>query len=126
MTALVLPGRPESAAAAREFAVKALEGYPAAGDAVAALNELVTNAIQHSRSGLPGGVVEVGLTVSGWIGPRRGPRRRPARRHRPSPRATASPSAAAAWSIVEALTAMWGSAGPGLWWFWLPLGGDPE
>jgi len=27
---------------------------------------------------------------------------------------------------VEALTRAWGSAGNGLWWFWLPLGGDPE
>ena len=28
--------------------------------------------------------------------------------------------------IVEALTRAWGSVGNGVWWFWLPLGGDPE
>ena len=64
MSAVVLPGRPEAAAGAREFAAKALAGYPAADDAVAALNELVINAVQHSRSGLPGGTLEVRLTVT--------------------------------------------------------------
>ena len=64
MSAVVLPGRPESAAAAREFARKALAGYPAADEAITALNELVTNAVQHSRSGLPGGTMEVRLTVT--------------------------------------------------------------
>ena len=28
--------------------------------------------------------------------------------------------------LVDALTKAWGSARPGVWWFWLPLGGDPE
>ena len=64
MSAVVLPGRPESAAGAREFAAKALAGYPAADDAITALNEMVTNAVQHSRSGLPGGTLEVRLTVT--------------------------------------------------------------
>jgi len=125
MTALVLPGRPEAAAGAREFAHKALAGYPAAGDAITALNELVTNAVQHSRSGLPGGTLEVRLTVTaasvlaevldaGPLG--------------------VSPAAARdtladrgrGLVLVEALTRAWGSAGNGLWWFRLPLGGDPE
>jgi anti-sigma regulatory factor (Ser/Thr protein kinase) len=125
MTMLVLPGRPESAAAARDFARKALAGYPAADEAITALNEMVTNAVQHSRSGLPGGTLEVRLTVtaasvlaevvdSGPLGI--------------AP--TASPESFAergrGLAIVEALTRAWGSAGNGLWWFWLPLGGEPE
>ena len=125
MTVLVLPGRPESAAAARDFAAKALEGYPAAGDVVAALNELVTNAIQHSRAGLPGGVLEVGLTVAAGSvlvevrdeGPLAAP---------PVTSRDGFAERGRGLVIVEALTAMWGSSGPGLWWFWLPLGGDPE
>jgi len=64
MSAVVLPGRPEAAAGAREFARKALAGYPAADDAITALNEMVVNAVQHSRSSLPGGSLEVRLTVT--------------------------------------------------------------
>ena len=125
MTAVVLPGRPESAGAAREFAAKALAGYPAADDAIAALNELVTNAIQHSISGQPGGVLEVGLTVSAGSvlaevrdeGPL------------PVPPVTSRDGFAEhgrGLAIVEALTAMWGASRPGVRWFWMPLGGDPE
>ena len=125
MTALVPPGRPEAAAGARDFAGKVLAGYPAAGDAIAALNELVTNAVQHSRSGLPGGTLEVRLTVTaasvlaevldeGPLGvPAVTSRETFAERGR-------------GLVLVEALTRAWGSAGNGLWWFWLPLGGDPE
>ena len=125
MTMLVLPGRPESAAAAREFAAKALAGYPGAGDAVSALNEMVTNAVQHSRSGLPGGSLEVRLTVAaasvlaevldeGPLGvPLAAARDTFAERGR-------------GLVLVEHLTRAWGSAGNGLWWFWLPLGGEPQ
>jgi anti-sigma regulatory factor (Ser/Thr protein kinase) len=124
MSAVVLPGRPEAAAGARDFAGKVLAGFPAAGDAIAALNEMVTNAVQHSRSGLPGGTLEVRLTVTAasvlaevvdagplGIAP------------------AASPESFAergrGLAIVEALTRAWGSAGNGygLWWFWMPLGG---
>ncbi len=125
MTALVLPGRPEAAAGARDFAGKVLAGYPAAGDAITALNEMVTNAVQHSRSGLPGGSLEVRLTVTdasvlaevldaGPLG---------------VPAVTSRDTFAERGRglvLVEALTRAWGSAGNGLWWFWLPLGGDPE
>ena len=125
MTALVLPGRPEAAAGAREFARKALAGYPAADDAVLALSEMVGNAVLHSRSGLPGGTLEVRLTVTaasvlaevldeGPLGvPAVTSRETFAERGR-------------GLVLVEALTRAWGSAGNGLWWFWLPLGGDPE
>ena len=125
MTALVLPGRPEAAAGAREFARKALAGYPAADDAVLALSEMVSNAVLHSKSGLPGGTLEVRLTVTaasvlaevvddGPLG---------------APAVTSRETFAErgrGLAIVEALTRAWGSAGNGLWWFWLPLGGDPE
>ena len=125
MSAVTLPGRPESAAAARSFAAKCLAGYPAADEAVTALNELVTNAVQHSRSGLPGGTIEVRLTVTaasvlaevvdeGPLGP-------------PAP---VSPDTFAergrGLALVEALTRAWGSAGNGVWWCWMPLGGDPQ
>jgi len=125
MSAVVLPGRPEAAAGAREFARKALAGYPAADDAVLCLDELVVNAVQHSRSGLPGGTLEVRLTVTAASvlaevvddGPLGVP-------------AVTSPESFAergrGLAIVEALTRAWGSVGNGLWWFWLPLGGDPE
>ena len=125
MTAVVFAGRPEAAAGAREFARKALAGYPAADEAVTALNELVTNAVQHSRSGLPGGSLEVRLTVTaasvlaevldeGPLGPPVTVSRDPfAERGR-------------GLMLVEALTRAWGANGRGCWWFWLVLGGDPE
>lgn len=125
MTALVLPGRPEAAAGARDFAGKTLAGYPAVGDVITALNELVTNAVQHSRSGLPGGTLEVRLTVTaasvlaevldeGPLGvPLAVSRDTFAERGR-------------GLVLVESLTRAWGSAGNGLWWFWLPLGGEPQ
>lgn len=122
MSAVILAGRPEAAAGAREFAAKALAGYPAADDAVAALNEMVTNAVQHSRSGLPGGSLEVRLTVTaasvlaevvdeGPLGPPAAVSRDPfADRGR-------------GLVLVDALARAWGSPRPGLWWFWMPLGG---
>jgi anti-sigma regulatory factor (Ser/Thr protein kinase) len=125
MSAVVLPGRPESAAAARSFAAKCLAGYSAADEAVTALNELVTNAVQHSRSGLPGGTIEVRLTVTaasvlaevvdeGPLGPPAPVSRDP------------FPERGRGLALVEALTRAWGSAGNGVWWCWMPLGGDPE
>jgi anti-sigma regulatory factor (Ser/Thr protein kinase) len=122
MSAVVLPGRPEAAAGAREFAAKALAGYPAADDAVLCLDEMVTNAVQHSRSGLPGGTIEVRLTVTAVSVLAEvldgGPFGVPAITSRET------------WAergrglvLVEALTRAWGSAGHGLWWFWMPLGG---
>jgi anti-sigma regulatory factor (Ser/Thr protein kinase) len=65
----VLPGRPESARAAREFTAGCLAGCPAAADAVVCVSELVANAVLHSRSGLPGGMVTVRITVAAgeWL-----------------------------------------------------------
>ena len=69
LTALTLPGRPESARAAREFAAGCLAGCPSSDDAVLCVDELVANAIQHSRSGLPGGTIEVRIAVAAgeWL-----------------------------------------------------------
>jgi anti-sigma regulatory factor (Ser/Thr protein kinase) len=52
-------GRAEQAGAVRRFVADALEGSPALGDAVLCASELATNAIVHSKSGLPGGQFEV-------------------------------------------------------------------
>jgi len=54
-----LPGRPESARAAREFTAGCLPGCPSVYEAMLLTDELVANACQHSRSGLPGGEVTV-------------------------------------------------------------------
>jgi anti-sigma regulatory factor (Ser/Thr protein kinase) len=65
MTALTLPGVPESAAAARALTAKCLAGSPAAGDAVLCVDELFANAVLHSASGLPGGKVTVVVSTGG-------------------------------------------------------------
>src|SRR6266436_2968430 len=121
MTVIVLPGRPGSAGAARDFAGKVLAGYPAAGDAITALNEMVTNAVQHSRSGLPGGTLGVRLTVTAASVLAEvldeGPLGVPAVISRES-----FAERGRGLVLVEALTRAWGSVGNGLWWFWLPLG----
>jgi serine/threonine-protein kinase RsbW len=125
MSAAVFSGRPEAAAGAREFARKALAGYPAADDAITALNEMVSNAILHSRSGLPGGTIEVRLTVTAASvlaevldeGPLS---------VSPVTLRESLTECGRGLVLVEALTRAWGSAGHGLWWFWVPLGGDPE
>ena len=57
--ACILPGLPGSARAAREFIAAALPGCPSAYEAMVCADELATNAIQHSRSGLPGGTLTV-------------------------------------------------------------------
>ena len=125
MTALVLSGRPEAAAGARDFAGKVLAGYPAADDAIIALNEMVTNAVQHSRSGLPGGTLEVRLTVTAASVLAEVVDAGPLGVSLSASRDTLAERGRGL-AIVEALTRAWGSAGNGLWWFWLPLGGDPE
>jgi anti-sigma regulatory factor (Ser/Thr protein kinase) len=58
----VLPGTPESAAAARSMTRQLLgEGHPAAETVQLLVSELVTNAIVHSNSGAPGGTVTLAL-----------------------------------------------------------------
>ncbi len=89
MSAVVLPGRPEAAAGAREFAREVRLTVTAAS--------VLAEVVDDGPLGVP---------------------------------AVTSPESFAergrGLAIVEALTRAWGSVGNGLWWFWLPLGGDPE
>jgi len=55
------PGLPESAHEARAFVGEALAGLPAAADAALMTSELFANAINYTASGLPGGIVVVGV-----------------------------------------------------------------
>jgi serine/threonine-protein kinase RsbW len=50
----VFPGRPDQVGQARRFVTRALDGCPAADDAVLCVSELASNAIQHTRSGQGG------------------------------------------------------------------------
>ncbi len=63
------PGVPESVSEARTWAASFLPpGAAVADDVVLMTSELVTNAIQHSGSGLPGGVVLVSVTTGKtWV-----------------------------------------------------------
>ena len=115
--ACTLPGRPESARAAREFAAECLQGCPAADDAVLCVDELVVNAIQHSLSGLPGGTIEVRITATPGVWLRvevqdAGPL--PV----PSPRAALDDEHGRGLALVAALAEAFGADG-GLRWFWM-------
>lgn len=58
----VLPGTANAAGEARQLAREFMgEGHPAADTVVLIVSELVTNAVRHSRSGAPGGLVTVSL-----------------------------------------------------------------
>ena len=50
----VFPGHPDQVRQARRFVARALDGCPAADDAVLGVSELASNAIQHTRSGQGG------------------------------------------------------------------------
>jgi anti-sigma regulatory factor (Ser/Thr protein kinase) len=54
-----LPGRPDQVRVARAFLATALEGCPAAADAILCMSEMATNAILHSSSGKPGGTFTI-------------------------------------------------------------------
>ncbi len=62
--ARTFPGTPQHAHAARWFAAGVLIGSPLREDAVVVLSELFTNAVRHTSSGMPGGLVTV--QVSRW------------------------------------------------------------
>jgi serine/threonine-protein kinase RsbW len=53
------PGVPEQVRAAREFVAGLLDGMACRADAVMVTSELVTNALVHTASGRPGGLVTV-------------------------------------------------------------------
>ena len=63
------PGRLDAVAAAREFVYSTLDGCPAAADAALCASEAVTNAVMHTRSGEPGGTVQVHVTAAerAWV-----------------------------------------------------------
>jgi anti-sigma regulatory factor (Ser/Thr protein kinase) len=57
---VTLPGLPENVREARRFVARAIgDGHAQADTALLLTSELVTNAVRHSRSGLPGGTVEL-------------------------------------------------------------------
>jgi anti-sigma regulatory factor (Ser/Thr protein kinase) len=59
---LTLPGRPEQVATARAFVARTLSSHQVAADYDAATlltSEIVTNAIQHTKSGVDGGTVTI-------------------------------------------------------------------
>jgi anti-sigma regulatory factor (Ser/Thr protein kinase) len=60
--ARVFPGTPQQVGATRRFVAALLDGSPFREDAVLVVSELVTNALLHSRSGHPGGLVTVQVT----------------------------------------------------------------
>ncbi len=67
LTALALwarafPGTPGQVGEARRFVAHLLEGSPFYDDAVVVLSELFTNAVLHTTSGQPGGLVIVQVT----------------------------------------------------------------
>ena len=59
---LTIPGRPEDVATARAFVSRTLSSYQISADNDAATlltSEIVTNAIQHTKSGVDGGAVTI-------------------------------------------------------------------
>jgi anti-sigma regulatory factor (Ser/Thr protein kinase) len=63
--ARAFPGAPQQVRAARMFATSLLAGSPFCDDAVLVISELFTNAIVHTDSGKPGGLVIV--QISRWL-----------------------------------------------------------
>src|ERR1035438_5456714 len=59
------PAPPVQVREARRFLASALDGRPAADDAVLCLSEMVTNATVHSRSREPGGHFTVRAAIRG-------------------------------------------------------------
>jgi anti-sigma regulatory factor (Ser/Thr protein kinase) len=57
---LTLPGEPQHVRSARTFVEQTIGAHhPRADEALLLTSELVTNAVTHSRSGLPGGTIDV-------------------------------------------------------------------
>jgi anti-sigma regulatory factor (Ser/Thr protein kinase) len=56
---VTVPGRPEHVSAARRFVAQSIGDDPRADTALLLTSEVVTNAVLHSRSRLPGGTVAV-------------------------------------------------------------------
>src|SRR6266568_2946409 len=59
---LIIPGRPEQVATARAFVARTLSSHQVGADSDAATlltSEIVTNAVQHTKSGVDGGTVTI-------------------------------------------------------------------
>jgi hypothetical protein len=67
VAAWMLPGLAEHVPGARYWAQAVAAAWGAAADTGLVVTELVTNAIRHTRSGLPGGTVTVAI-AGGWDG----------------------------------------------------------
>jgi serine/threonine-protein kinase RsbW len=63
--ARAFPGTARQVSSARRFVTSLMDGSPLRDDAVVVVSELFTNAVRHTRSGLPGGLVVVQL--SRWL-----------------------------------------------------------
>jgi hypothetical protein len=116
------PGLTSQVGEARRFAAGHLDGCPVADDAILCLSELVTNAVIHSGSRLPGGSFEIRGSVS------------PAGRLRVEvtdqggpwhPVADPSGQHGRGLLIVASLATDWGiHGGPASWTAWLELAGS--
>lgn len=62
--AQAFPGSPRNVSEARQFVAHLLQGSPFCDEAVVVLSELFTNAVLHTDSGKPGGLVTV--QVARW------------------------------------------------------------
>lgn len=60
------PGTPDQAAAARRFTTMLLSGCPVLDDILLTVDELVVNALRHTKSGRPGGTFTV--EIASWGG----------------------------------------------------------
>ncbi|WP_283134198.1 ATP-binding protein [Rhizohabitans arisaemae] len=126
-------GVPHSAGSARAYARDLLaDAVPATTlhDVTLAVSELVTNAVVHSDSGLPGGSVTVVVTLGAAI--RVEVTDAGCAGHRPEIARDVEPDATSGRGLrlVQALSARWGvfpvdSAGPRTVWCEIPVGDRP-
>ena len=105
-TARAFPATPGQVSAARRFLAALADGFPAADDALLCLSEVVTNAIQHSRSARAGGQ----FTVRAALAPGRlrveveddgGPWQPQGRHHDHGGRGLAILSALTRWGVTD-------------------------
>ncbi|GAA2432660.1 hypothetical protein GCM10010191_53370 [Actinomadura vinacea] len=71
-------GEPAEVRVVRAFAAHLLDGFPALDDVLLVLDELVVNALRHTRSGQDGGCFAVGVRwdaveVTTWVSDEGGP-----------------------------------------------------
>ncbi len=139
IASLIMDGRPDQVRTARQFISRALgDEHPRAGDALLLGSELVTNAVVHSRSRLPGGAVlvvvaqsprTVQILVTDDGSADRQPRVAgiPGTVPRPVPGAAPGSESGNGLLLVEALADGWGYlSGPAFTTVWFSLLAAPE